>query len=67
MSRETHDADNNRRLNMRTLDVMRTQRGYVVDSPDADGDIEIEVPDSNFIWLNKKDLLAMLALFDNPT
>lgn len=51
---------------MKTFDVMRTQRGYVVDSPDADGDIEIEVPESVFIWLNKKDLLAMLALFDNP-
>jgi hypothetical protein len=50
---------------MKTYDVMRTHRDYVVDAPDKDGEIEIEVEEREVIWLNKQDLLDMLTLFDS--
>ena len=49
---------------MKTYDAMRTNRNYVVDSPDCHNEIEIEVEDSDYIWLTKEDLEKMLALYE---
>ena len=40
-----------------------TIRGYIVNGPDSDNEIEIDTEDRDYIWLTHGDVLKLLALF----